>query len=147
MKKIIATLSVVLMSACAIALANDSDSRMNNSASDTSTSDTTGNAAGIAGSDMNNTNANTTLNNDAATMNHGTDVNSDSTTTTMTKKTAKISKSCTDESGNVFKKGESGFKSCMKAQHEQSGIAADQSSNSGVDSKMNSDVPSHSSTY
>ena len=39
--------------------------------------------------------------------------------TTKTKETSKTSKSCTDESGVTYRKGEKGFKSCMQTMEKK----------------------------
>ena len=58
--------------------------------------------------------------------------------TTTVKKSAKTAKTCTDDNGNVLKRGETGFKACWNAQHpkQESGTAATEQKNN----KMKSDT-------
>ena len=89
MRKLIAILSVLLMTGCAFALAAD------NSVSDSAG---TTNSMNQPGSAADNSMSETTK------------------TTTEAVKTAKNAKSCVDESGITLKKGEKGFNDCLKYQ-------------------------------
>jgi hypothetical protein len=97
MKKIIAFLSVALMAGCMVALAEDSG--INNQANDAQKSaDTSMNQAGTAADNTANSAEQTTT-------------DTVKSTTTTAKNAAKT---CVDENGNTLKKGEAGFKSCIK---------------------------------
>ena len=137
-QKLIASSSIALSLVFAFALANaDDNTSMSNPSSNTSattsdlgtSSNSAGNSAGTVGSTTDTT-SNTPSNTntmsqpgtpgmmDSDSMNSGA-VSSD-TTMTKSKETSSMASnmgSCTDKDGISYRKGQAGFKTCMKAHH------------------------------
>jgi hypothetical protein len=135
MKKLIGSLSCVLVMGCALALANANDDV--NANNNNGTSDMNGQSAMVHQEPGTAADANGNV---AAPDTSSADkMNSESTTTTTTSKTTAMNKkSCTDSNGNVIKKGHTGFKACVKAKKDQMGGTADESLNKTDDSHVDS---------
>lgn len=142
MKKLIGSVSCVLVMGCALALANANDDvNANNGTSDMNSqsapSATTNQEPGTAADA-------------AAPEDHlsGADkMKSESTTTTTTtQKSAMNKKSCTDENGKVILKGHTGFKACIKAKKDQMGGIVDESENK-VDRTLDSNHLDNGTTH
>jgi hypothetical protein len=138
MKKLIGTVSFVLVMGCALALANANDNaNANNGTSDM-------NSAPNAMSHQEPGTAADT-NTDAVAPDSSDKMKSESTTTTTTSKSAMNKKSCTDENGKVIKSGHTGFTACMKAHaKDQMGGTVDDSVNK-IDKSMDTHDTSGSS--
>jgi hypothetical protein len=138
MKKTIATISLAMVMGCGLALVH-ADDNMSNTTSDTHTT-TTGDTGSVqqpgtvAGS-----NDTTTGSNDTMT---APDTSKSMDTTTKSTTTASKSKSCTDDSGKVLYKGQTGYKKCMKNMKEQMGGTADQSTTTETHKHTDSANPS-----
>jgi hypothetical protein len=142
MKKTIATISLAMVMGCGLALAHADDSMSNTTSNKTTTGDTGSvqQPGTVAGSN------DTTTDHMA-----GPDTNSNSGMTSSETKstTAMKSKSCTDDTGKVLHKGQTGFKACMKNMKEQMGGTADQSTTEihkhtdSVNPSDMSNTPSH----
>jgi hypothetical protein len=133
MKKLIGSVSCLLVMGCALALANANDDV--NANNNNGTSDMNGQSAMVhqepgTAADSNNANGNVTT----PDANSADKMNSESTTTTTTSKTSAMNKkSCTDSNGNVILKGHTGYKACVKANKDQMGGTADESLNKRED--------------
>jgi hypothetical protein len=108
MKKIIMLVSIALMSGCMYALAEDTGTMGNNTTPPANTMNQAGNTMDNA--------ANTAANSANDTMSTTTDTTKSVTTT------AKNMKSCVDDNGVTLKKGDAGFRACVKQHKQQSGV-------------------------
>jgi len=123
MKKTIATISLAMVMGCGLALVH-ADDNMSNNTSDTHTA-TTGDTGSVQqpGTVAGQNDTTNTTGSDTMT---APDTSKSMDTTSKTT-TAQKSKSCTDDSGKILYKGQTGYKKCMKNMKEQMGGTADQS--------------------
>lgn len=143
MKKILVLVSIALMSGCMYALAAD------DSANTGTTGTTTGNMMNDAQKPADNamnqagTAADNAANSANDQMNTTTDTMKKETTTT-----AKNAKTCVDDNGNTLKKGEAGFRTCMKKQlsKQQGGTMGNENTDTGVVQK-HTETDTHTSNY
>ena len=123
MKKTIATISLAMVMGFGMALVHADDSMSNT----TGNTNTTANAPADTNSvqqpgTVGGTNDTTAAPSDQMAAPDTTK----STDTTTTSKSAMKSKSCTDDTGKVLHKGQTGYKDCMKTMKDQMGGTVDQ---------------------